>query len=57
MIELLLDKHVPTAMVMHAVGEMGCLHGPHHGVVIRRELGQPAQLISARETEKRWRYI
>jgi hypothetical protein len=40
--ELLLDKHVPAAMVTHAMRETGCcLRGLHQGVIKKRELGQP----------------
>jgi hypothetical protein len=52
-VELLLSKRVPVAMVTHATGEMGCCLS--QGVTKRRELGQPVQLSSAREAEKRWR--
>jgi hypothetical protein len=31
--ELLLDKHVPAAIVTHVMRQMCCLHGLHHGVI------------------------
>jgi hypothetical protein len=32
-----LNKHVPTATVMHAMGEMGCcLRGPCRGVIKKK---------------------
>jgi hypothetical protein len=38
-------------------GEAGCyVSGVLRGVMKRRELGQPVQLSSAREAEKRWCY-
>jgi hypothetical protein len=48
---ILFGKHVPAA-----TGETGCcLRGPRRGIIKTREVGQPVQLSSAKEAEKRWR--
>jgi hypothetical protein len=36
--------------------EMGCFYVVRAEELQRRELGQPVELSSAREAEKRWRY-
>lgn len=54
-VELLLGKHVPTAVVMPAMGEtVCCLCGPCQRVIKRREFGATRQLSSTRVAEKRW---
>jgi hypothetical protein len=52
-----LGKHVPAVRVKHATGEMGCyLRGPRQGVKEKRT-GATSDMSSAKETEKRSRYI
>jgi hypothetical protein len=49
-----IGKHVPAATVTHTAGETGCcLRGPRRGIIKKRRIGQPVQLRSAREDEKR----
>jgi hypothetical protein len=51
-----LSKHVPVATVTHAAERRGVVYAVRAEELKRNELGQPVQLTSAREAEKKWRY-